>query len=225
MPTPSGARWGRRWQALGAVLLVAAPFLAWARVSALGLTVSIPGLFLHASLLVALGLLYLGVLLAPAPRPGLGALAALLGALVVAWDVRLILVRTDYVLGRLQLALAGLNEVLDKVRLGPLDLGLAAEKGLGHLGPGPWLALLGSALLLGGALLEASAWASGTRALLSVLTGSPRCRACRHRVALDMAWCPGCGRSLRPGRACQECRQWLEEDWRHCPRCGAARAG
>lgn len=221
-PTPLAARWGLGLELAGGLVLQVAPFLAFASVPVLALRVPVPGVLLHGGVLLVCG--FLAVLLAALRRPWPGAqlVLAALASGFLAWDVRLVLERTEYVLGRVQLSLVGVNSFLAKVGADPVDLMPRGTEGWDYLGTGLWLSGLGILLLVAGALLEAAGQASTGKRLPSVLLSLPRCGSCNHRVDFGMAFCPGCGRSQGRGRACPSCGGWLQEGFRYCPGCGSA---
>lgn len=223
-PTPTMARWGRGLQVLAGLALQAAPFLPFAVVPLPWFSVPVPGVFLHGSSLLAFGVLALVAALLRAPRPGLQALLAVASAGLATWDLSLVLQRTDYVLGRLQLSLVGLNHLVQKLGMDALELYHRDTNPWDYVGVGVWLALGAAALLLLGAVLEVLGLASSGKAPWSVLLGYPRCRACGQGVRFEMAFCPGCGRIQGPGRPCPACGQRLEEGHRFCASCGAPAA-
>ncbi len=45
------------------------------------------------------------------------------------------------------------------------------------------------------------------------------CPGCQKEVSEGFAYCPHCGRSLKP--VCLQCSASLEPGWDHCPKCGA----
>lgn len=222
-PVPPLARWGRGLQFCGGLVLQVAPFLPWASVPVLSLTLPVPGIFLHGGVSLVVG--FVAVLLAVLrrPLPGVQVLLAGLAAGFLAHDIRLVLERTEYVLGRAQLSLAGLNSTLAKLGAEPIDLMPRGADPWGYVGVGVWAAAGGLSLLVLGSLLEAAGQASTGKRLGSVLLSLPRCSSCGHRLGFDAAFCPGCGGSQLRGSACSGCGGWLEEGFRFCPSCGRGR--
>lgn len=197
------AAWGRRVQFLGALALMLAPFLPWAQARVLGIPLGLPGAFLHGALCLALGLLVALAYLVGLRSPALGVGASLVSAAVTGWDLNLILHRTEYVLRRLQLSLAELNNVLAQLNLQPIDLYTHEATPWGHVGVGVWVALGGCAVVLAGAGLEAA---------------GRRCRGCGYRLNDAMIFCPGCGKG--PENGCSNCGKRLRSGYRFCPGCG-----
>jgi hypothetical protein len=48
---------------------------------------------------------------------------------------------------------------------------------------------------------------------------APVCPGCQKPVQDNFAFCPGCGRVLKP--QCPKCQTEIREEWKVCPRCGA----
>lgn len=183
-----------------------APFLPWAQARILGLQLGLPGMFLHGSVCLALGLLVGLAYLVGLRAPGLGFLAAPLSLAVAGWDLHWILHRTEYALRRLQLSLADLNNVLAQLNLQPIDLFTREATPWGYVGPGLWLAFAGAGTVLAGAALE--------------LVGR-RCRGCGLRLDPAMSFCPGCGAGQgSTQKACPSCRRPLKAGFQYCPGCG-----
>ncbi|MHB2021125.1 MAG: hypothetical protein ACYCW6_29675 [Candidatus Xenobia bacterium] len=213
---------GRRLQGLGGLVLLAAPFLVWARVPLGHLVVGIPGLFIHGFAAAAAGLLVLLLLLAGARFPGVTLLCGAAAAGVVVFDWHLIRERTPYLLDQMQLALAPLNDVLAHLSLRGLQLAPGPGDAARFTGHGLPVAAVGATLVLAGAALEACGYAP-RKTVLSVLLGLPVCGECGRRLRFSMAWCPGCGQHQVHGAACSRCGAWCEEDYRWCPACGTQR--
>ena len=197
------AAWGRRVQFLGALALMLAPFLPWAQARVLGLPLGLPGVFLHGAVSLALGLLVALGYLVGLRSPALGVAAPLLSAAATGWDLHWILHRTEYVLRRLQLSLAELNNVLAQLNLQPIDLYARESSPWGHVGVGVWVAFCGCAVVLAGAGLEAA---------------GRRCRGCGRRLDDSMTFCPGCGTG--PENGCSRCGRRLRRGFCYCPACG-----
>jgi len=204
------AVWGRRLQFLGALALMVAPFLPWAQARVLGLQLGLPGMFLHGSVCLALGLLVGLAFLVGLRAPALGLLAGPLSAAMTGWDLHWILHRTEYALRRLQLSLADLNNVLAQLNLQPIDLFTREASPWAHVGSGVWLAFAGAGAVLAGSALE--------------LAGR-RCRACGFKLQPSMTFCPGCGAGQGAmEKACPSCHRPLQAGFRYCPGCGQSLA-
>lgn len=222
-PHPPLARWGRGLQFLGGLVLQVAPFLPWASVPVLSLTVPVPGILLHAGVTLVVGFVALLLAVLRRPLPGVQVLLAALAGGFLVYDLRLVLERTEYVLGRAQLSLAGLNSTLARLGAEPIDLMPRGADPWSYVGFGIWVAVAGLVVLVLGAVIEAFGQASSGKRLESVLISLPRCSSCGHRVGFDMGFCPGCGRSQTSGSACAGCGAWLAEAFRFCPSCGKGR--
>ncbi len=219
-PTPSLVRWGTGLELAGGLLLQLAPFLTFASVPVLSMRLPVPGLFLHGGVLLVCGTLAVLLALLRRPWPGAQILLALVSSGILAWDSSLVLERTGYALGRVQLSLMGLNSFLARVGAEPVDLMPRGVDPASFLGVGFQIGFLGVLLLLAGALLETGGLVRTGKRWLSVLVSHPRCRGCGHRVGFAMAFCPGCGRTQGRGRPCLSCRAWMQEGHRFCPSCG-----
>ncbi len=213
--------WTRRLQAAAALTLAVSAFLPWLRFPLFGLTLYVPGLFMHGAWVLgaALGtlLLVMGGLRQPLAPLSL-ALGALY-ALVAQW--RAIEHGTDYALGRLQLSLAGINDALARVNAGRIEVVPTGWPPSQYVAFGWWVAV-GAALVLLLAVVAEMAVAASYRAPLSVVWGQPRCRQCGGRSPWEAVFCPQCGRSQGVGQPCGACGGWLEPGANFCMRCGVA---
>ncbi len=219
-PLPLPARWGRVLELLGGLVLQAAPLLAFASVPVLNLRVPVPGLLLHGGVLLVCGTLAVLLALLRQPRPGAQVLVALVAAGTLAWDAHLVMERTGYVVGRLQLSLIGLNQFLARVGGEPIDLMPRGVEPAELLGVGLKVGLAGLLLVLAGAGLEVLGWSLAGKRWYSVLLAWPSCSACGHGVDFSMAFCPGCGRRQGRGAPCRACGAWTRQAHRFCPSCG-----
>ncbi len=219
-PPTFPARLGLALELLGGLALQGAPFLAFASVPVLNLRVPVPGLLLHGGVLLVCGTLAVLLVLLRRPRPGAQVLVSLVAAGVLAWDAHLVMERTGYVVGRLQLSLIGLNQFLARVGGEPVDLMPRGVEPTELLGIGLKVGLTGVLLLLIGAGLEVLGWSLAGKRWYSVLLALPRCRPCGHGVDYSMAFCPGCGRRQGQGAPCRACGAWTRQAHRFCPACG-----
>jgi hypothetical protein len=218
-PISPAIKWGRRLALLGAFILQMSPFLIWARVPFLGLTLWIPGLFLHGILVFAIGLLVTLLILFRIRQPFWMGTLALLAAGAVLWSRHEILAHTDELLGRVQTSFETMNSALTTLHLTPVTVSPSGWTPDRYLGSGLAITLIGAAVILVGALVELRGYGY-SKEVLSVLIGLPRCRFCHVRVAWSMDYCPGCGQRQMPGRPCPACGQWLQDDFKFCTACG-----
>lgn len=212
--------WGRRIQLLGALTLIVAPFFGWAEVEIFDSAIGVPGLLLHGSILLALGLVVSTAILVGARLPGFHALATVAAGAVTAWDLSRILARTEYFMGRVQLSLADLNHMLARLNVTPIEVFDRAASPWQYVGSGVWVGVAGTALLGVGVLLELLGYRGEGKTALSVLFGMPRCAACGFSVRHGMRFCPGCGQLLAGERPCRACGAPLARGYTFCPDCG-----
>ncbi len=219
-PLPLLARWGVALELFGGLALQGAPFLAFASVPLLTLRVPVPGLLLHGGILLVCGTLAILLALLRRPRPGAQSLVALAAAGTLAWDAHQIMTRTDYVLGRVQLSLLGLNQFLANVGGEPIDLMPRGTEPAEYLGIGIQVGLAGALLLMLGACFQVLGLSLAGKRWYTVILSLPRCSSCGHGAGYDMAFCPGCGRRQGRGAPCRACGAWMQSEFRFCPACG-----
>jgi len=219
-PTPSLVRWASGLELAGGLLLQLAPFLAFASVPVLSLRVPVLGLFLHGGGVLVCGTLAVLLAVLRRPWPGLQFLLAAASAGLLVWDANLVMERTGYTLGRVQLSMMGLNSFLAKVGAEPVDLMPRGVEPASFLGLGIQVGAWGVALLGIGAALEVLGLARAGKRWTSVLLGCPRCAGCGHPVGFQMAFCPGCANPQGGGCPCARCGAWTQSAHRFCPSCG-----
>lgn len=211
---------GRWLQLSGGLALVACPFFPWAEVKFLGNDVGVPGIFLHGSVLLAVGLMVITSILVRARIPGFHLLLSLLAAGVGVWDLRTVISRTEKVMDKMQAWLADINAFMTKFRLGSIDLFERSASPWDYAATGVVVGFAGALLLALGSLLEAYTESGQARGFAGVLLGQPRCRECGFRFGLKMDFCPGCGAaSAGAPLVCTRCSKPLEQDYRFCPGC------
>lgn len=203
------------------MMLLACPFLTWLNLPVGALTLPVPGLFLRGGFVLAWAILSMGFWLLRPRFPTVLMGTALGVAGTVAFQLADILQRTPRELGRLQLKLSGLNQTLASLNLPEVEIYRLGGDPWDYVGPGIWVALTGSGVLLVGSLLEALLQVRQGRSLSSVLIGRPACQACNQRLSGSMSFCPGCGLKLLPIKKCSQCRAAFSESYRFCPECGA----
>ena len=216
---PSLVSWGRRLQVLGGLLVLLSPFLPWAQVPLLGISLPVPGVFLQGLMLIPVALVVLGAVLAGLRHPWLPLAASAAACALAVHGGQTVMVRTPYWLKGLQLWLSDLNQVLAKVGARTIEVIPRGVAPVDFVGFGVTVGVVGGVVLGLGAVLETIGYSRTSRPLPALL-GFPRCRGCGHRVAHAMRFCPGCGVRHSEGKECPACDGAMQPDDTFCPWCG-----
>ncbi|MCA9791768.1 MAG: zinc ribbon domain-containing protein [Candidatus Eremiobacteraeota bacterium] len=214
------SRLGRALQLLGALAMTVSPFLAWAEVTIFGSHLGVPGIFLHGAVLLGAGTIISTAVLVGVRLPGFHALLSLLAAYATYSDRVQILTRTEYVMGRVQLWLADINNFIAKLSLPTIEVFQKASTTADYVGQGVTVAFAGCTLVLLGTVLEAAGYQGQGKSFASSFVGRPACNACGTRVAHSMRYCPGCGARQGGQNACAGCGAVLKQEHRFCFDCG-----
>ena len=205
---------------VGAIAVCLSPFLPWLKLEVMGMHFTLPGFLWHGAGLWAVGAALLLLTLSRWRRaPMFVLLLILLGADWLWQDAEHIYTRGDIFLAQWQLKLAPLNDMLAKVNLSTLDV-YRRSTPFERMGMGLYFAASGLAAVFSGWLLGMVLEVRLGSSVLSVLTGSPRCRACGFSVGTSMRFCPGCGMNRTREPACRRCGEELEASFRFCGHCG-----
>jgi len=222
MPISPLVERGRFLQAAAGVLLQASPFLYWAKVPVFGLSLGVPGVFMHGGVLLAIGFTITVMMLVKVRHPGVSLLLGLSALGVSLLDLRHVVERTAPQLQHLQDSLAGLNYVLGRFNVAEGQVLPPGIEGWDWVDVGAWMGLGASVAVVLGGLAEMLGYRRGKR-MGWVLVGLPRCRGCGVRVGWDMSYCPGCALPQRPGTLCGGCGGWMDDWHRFCPSCARPR--
>lgn len=204
----------------GAITLCVSPVLPWLKLEVMGMHFTLPGFLWHGAGLWAVGAAILLLAISRWRRaPVCIFLLLLLGADWLWQDAEHIYTRGDIFLAQWQIKLAPLNDMLAKVNLSTLDIYRRSTPSE-RMGSGLYFAAAGWAGILSGWILGLVLEVRLGSGLLSVLTGSPRCRECGFSVGAGLRFCPGCGmnRTRKPG--CRRCGEELGSGYQFCGHCG-----
>ncbi len=202
--------------------MMVSPFLDWAEVTVFGSLVGLPGIFLHGAVLLAVGSVLTTAILVGVRWPGFHLILAAGSAWVTYHDWNLVVSRTEYTLGKIQLWLADINSVLSRLNIGYLQVFTKADDTSHYAGQGLWVAALACSVVSLGALVESVGYTRRGKTLIGALVGRPSCSECGFSVAHSMRYCPGCGRPQNGKRGCSRCGANLRADHRFCHDCGQA---
>lgn len=209
-------RWSKPLILPGAVLMLVAPFMPFARVPVASLAIPIPGILLNSKWLVVIAVFVLLGRWFPRRQALRDLVLALAALFCIVRDSSFVSEGIVYALRKAELSLASVNATLAAVGVPRIDL-VPVEKDLAS--GGMWLAWLGVLMVLLGAGIELGGEIARCGSLSKYLSYWPGICTCGYQLAEDFYFCPQCGRALGNASRCPGCHNRVEEGFNFCPHC------